>query len=327
MLRKIVFLLVAFAALAWALNSSLFASRPKDAGPKLLAHRGVHQLFAGTELKADTCTANPVRPITHDNMENTIPSMRAAFEAGADVVELDVHLTPDKKFAVFHDWTLDCRTNGTGVTEETPMPQLKVLDVGHGYTADGETFPLRGKGVGLMPTLAEVFEALPDKRFLINFKSRRAEEGEKLAAMLNSNPAWRRQVLGVYGGEEPTRKAMSLVAGLPGYDKASLMACLGQYEAYGWTGVVPAACRNKLIAVPANYAWALWGWPDRFLQRMRNAGSDVILVGPYGGGFTSGIDETDQLSLVPAGFDGYVWTNRIEAVGPALKAKAQASRN
>ena len=38
--------------------------------------------------------------------------MRAAFDSGADVVELDVHLTPDGKFAVFHDWTLDCRTDG-----------------------------------------------------------------------------------------------------------------------------------------------------------------------------------------------------------------------
>jgi glycerophosphoryl diester phosphodiesterase len=40
---------------------------------------------------------------THGFIENTIPSMQAAVAAGAQVIELDVHLTPDNVFAVFHD--------------------------------------------------------------------------------------------------------------------------------------------------------------------------------------------------------------------------------
>ena len=32
------------------------------------------------------------------------------------MIEIDVHPTTDGQFAVFHDWTLDCRTNGAGVT-------------------------------------------------------------------------------------------------------------------------------------------------------------------------------------------------------------------
>ena len=47
--------------------------------------------------------------------------MQAGFAAGADVVELDVHPTTDGEFAVFHDWTLDCRTDGHGVTREHSM--------------------------------------------------------------------------------------------------------------------------------------------------------------------------------------------------------------
>ena len=90
--------------------------------------------------------------------------MRAGFAAGADIVELDVHPTTDGEFAVFHDWTLDCRTDGQGVTREHSMAYLKKLDIGHGYTADGgKTFPFRGKGIGLMPTLAEVLEAFPQR--------------------------------------------------------------------------------------------------------------------------------------------------------------------
>jgi glycerophosphoryl diester phosphodiesterase len=36
--------------------------------------------------------------------------MRAAFDLGADIVELDVHPTVDGSFVVFHDWTVECRT-------------------------------------------------------------------------------------------------------------------------------------------------------------------------------------------------------------------------
>jgi glycerophosphoryl diester phosphodiesterase len=70
--------------------------------------------------------------------------MRAAFNAGADVVEIDVHPTNDGHFAVIHDWTLDCRTNGRGVTRKHSLAELKTLDAGYGYTADGgKTFPFR----------------------------------------------------------------------------------------------------------------------------------------------------------------------------------------
>jgi glycerophosphoryl diester phosphodiesterase len=63
------------------------------------------------------------------------------------------------------------------------MADLKILDVGYGYTADGgKTFPFRGKGVGLMPSLAEVLQTFPGRRLLINVKSNDPAEGEKLAS-------------------------------------------------------------------------------------------------------------------------------------------------
>ena len=128
---------VAAAAALWIGNTSLLSDYPADSTLRLIAHRGQHQVFDRENLRSDTCTASPILAPTHPFLENTIPSMQAAFAAGADVVELDVHLTPDKQFAVFHDWTLECRTHATGVTEETPVGLLKTLDVGYGYTADG----------------------------------------------------------------------------------------------------------------------------------------------------------------------------------------------
>ena len=72
--------------------------------------------------------------------------------------------------------------------------------------------------------------------------------------------------------------------------------------------------------VPINLAWLLWGWPNLFLQRLRDNGSEVILLGPYEAGDpgTAGIDTVELLAQVPAVFDGYIWTNRIEIIGPAL---------
>ena len=75
--------------------------------------------------------------------------------------------------------------------------------------------------------------------------------------------------------------------------------------------------------VPLNVAAWIWGWPNLFLERMRNAGSEVILLGPYESGAdgTAGVDTIEQLAQMPPAFDGYLWTNRIEIIGPAMAAR------
>jgi glycerophosphoryl diester phosphodiesterase len=131
--KKLKYAAAAIAMLAAAIylnNTNLLAGH-HDGQPVLLAHRGMAQRYDERELKNDTCTAARMLPPTHEYLENTIESMRAGFAAGADIVELDVHPTTDGEFAVFHDWTLDCRTDGQGVTREHSMAYLKKLDIGH----------------------------------------------------------------------------------------------------------------------------------------------------------------------------------------------------
>jgi glycerophosphoryl diester phosphodiesterase len=307
-------------AAVYLYNASWLAPSPTG-GVHLIAHRGVHQGFDLDGVTNDTCTATRIRPPIAPEIENTLPSMRAAFALGADAIELDVHPTTDGQFAVFHDWTLDCRTEGSGETRAHDMAYLKTLDVGYGYTADGgKTFPLRGKGVGMMPSLAEVLAAFPDGHFLINFKSNEAREGDMLAAMLAARPRWRPQVWGVYGGGPPTTEAVAKSPGLKGYSLGSIKACLIPYLELGWAGIVPDACRDTIVPVPINFAGWLWGWPNRFLDRMDDAGSTVLLLGPYniGDAGSSGIDTPAELALVPAGFDGYIWTNEIETIAPLV---------
>lgn len=303
-------------------NASWLSEPPVDASLKIIAHRGVHQTFGRDGLTNDTCTAERIEPPRHDLIENTVASMQAAFSAGADVVELDVHPTTDGRFAVFHDWTLDCRTDGEGIVREQALAAMKRLDIGHGYTADGgRTFPFRGKGVGLMPELSEVLDGFPQGRFLVNFKGDEAREGDMLGDLVAANPQWRAEVWGAYGGDAPTYKAGERLPGLKVWSRSGLKQCLLRYIGLGWTGYVPEACRETMVMVPVNVAPWLWGWPNLFQERMRGADSGIILLGPYAAGDpgTAGIDTPEDLRRVPPGFDGYLWTNRIELIGPLAK--------
>lgn len=316
--------LVLFAISVVVLNGSWHAPAPADPQRRLLSHRGVHQTFDRTNIANDTCTAERIFPPTHDLMENTLPSIKAAFDAGADVVEIDIAATTDGQMAVFHDWSLGCRTDGKGPIRDHSMEELRALDLGYGYTVDrGRTFPLRGKGIGLMPTLSEVFAAFPQGRFLINYKSRDAYEGILLAALIEANPDVRRALWSAYGGTEPTERANELIPGLRGFTSTGTRYCLIGYVLLGWSGHIPVECRNTHVMVPINYTWAMWGWPDLFHQRMAAAGSDIILIGPVEAGETgtSGIDTPELLKTIPDTFDGYIWTNRIELIGPLVTSE------
>jgi glycerophosphoryl diester phosphodiesterase len=321
-MRKRTVALISLLAIAGAVylnNTSLLSSRPAGK-PVILAHRGLAQEYSREGLTGDTCTAERMLPPRHDYLENTIRSMEAAFAAGADVLELDVHPTTDGKFAVFHDWTLDCRTEGSGVTREHSMADLKTLDVGYGYTADGgKTFPFRGKGIGLMPSLDEVFSHFPGRAFHINVKSNDASEGEKLAAYLETLPPEARRLHTVYGGNAPVETVKAALPDQRVLSRKTLMRCVLRYAALGWSGYVPESCRGTSLLIPINIAPWLWGWPDRFLDRMDAAGTRVYLLGPYhGGGFSDGLDDPEMVKQLPPGYSGGISTDRLDLVVPAI---------
>lgn len=320
MRRRIVLAtLLAFAGVVYLLNASWLAPQPAGK-PVLLAHRGVHQNFHRDGLTAQSCTATMIYPPVHDFIENTLSSMKAAFDAGADIVEFDIHPTADGHFAVFHDWTLDCRTDGKGVTRDHLLADLKRLDIGYGYTVDGgRTFPLRGKGIGMMPSLDEVLTAFPGKGFFIHVKSRDKGEGAKLAARLRQLAPEERASLAVYGASEPVEEVRRQLPDIYVGASGALKGCLLGYIATGWFGRVPDACRGRAMLVPLNIAPWLWGWPNRFMARMKAANSAVFILGDYdGANFTTGIDSAVELDRLPKEFSGGLWTNRIETIAPLL---------
>lgn len=317
----IIILLLGAFALYW--NAS-HAPAPGGGRPMLVAHRGLAQTFDLAGVTAETCTARRIHPPTHPFLENSLASIEAAFRLGADVVEIDIQPTTDGQFAVFHDWSVDCRTDGKGTTRSKSLSELKALDIGYGYTADdGATFPFRGRGVGLLPSLDEVLATFPDKRLLINVKSNDRAEGERLATRLARLSPEQRSRLMVYGGATPVAVVRERVPDIRTMSVDWEKKCLLHYLLVGWTGYVPKACARGLLLIPSNNARWLWGWPEPLIRRMRALSTEVVLVGPrQEHDFSTGIDTEADFRHLPPGYTGGIWTNRIDRIAPLVAAGA-----
>ncbi len=125
-----------------------FAPRPGDHQPLVFAHQGGEGL----------------RP------NNTMEAFRHAVELGADVLDTDMHLTKDGVLVLIHDETVEGTTDGQGAIRDLTLAELKRLDAGYHFTTNGNlSFPYRGRGLTI-PTLEELFQAFPDKRFSIEIK-------------------------------------------------------------------------------------------------------------------------------------------------------------
>jgi glycerophosphoryl diester phosphodiesterase len=96
--------------------------------------------------------------------ENTLASVKLAWELGADTVEVDVFLSEDEKVVVIHDETTGRTAGGVDlVVAETPSAGLRKLDVG---SFKGEKYA--GEKI---PFLSEVLNTIPDgKKMLVEVK-------------------------------------------------------------------------------------------------------------------------------------------------------------
>jgi glycerophosphoryl diester phosphodiesterase len=100
----------------------------------------------------------------------TIFAFDRAIKLGVDVLEFDIHSTRDDHLVLMHNATVDETTNSTGRIHRLSLSELKKLDAGYRWTANGgRTFPFRGKNIRVA-TLEEVFEKFPDSRMNLEIK-------------------------------------------------------------------------------------------------------------------------------------------------------------
>lgn len=101
---------------------------------------------------------------------DTMYAFEKAVEIGADVLEMDAHITKDRHIVLMHDEEVDRTTDGTGVIEEMTLDELKLLDAAFQWSNDdGKTYPYRGQGIQV-PTLDELFQKFPQMRYVIEIK-------------------------------------------------------------------------------------------------------------------------------------------------------------
>ena len=102
--------------------------------------------------------------------ENTLASFAAGIEAGAAILESDVHLTRDGVPVLIHDDVVDRVTDGSGRVAAHTLAELERLDAGHRFDPEGSgRHPYRGRGLRI-PSLAEALERFPAARFNLELK-------------------------------------------------------------------------------------------------------------------------------------------------------------
>jgi glycerophosphoryl diester phosphodiesterase len=111
-------------------------------------------------LELEACCSGKVLAIGHRGAlgyapENTMVSFAKGLECGADLIELDVHLTADDHVVVMHDDDVSRTTDGKGAIRAMTLADIRRLDAGGRFDAK-----FRGERV---PTLDEALDWAKDR--------------------------------------------------------------------------------------------------------------------------------------------------------------------
>ena len=106
--------------------------------------------------------------------ENTLEGFAAALEAGAQILESDVHVTRDGVPVLLHDPSVSRVTEGSGDVAALDWAEVAALDAGHHFDGAEDETPAdpaghRGQGFAI-PSLEAAFERFPEARFNLEVK-------------------------------------------------------------------------------------------------------------------------------------------------------------
>lgn len=316
---RIALLLFAILAVALSLFNASWLAGSVPGRMVLLANRGI--VYAPRDGASGPCASVDLATQQPRYIENTVPALRMALTLGASGVAVDLRRTADNRMVAFRDETVDCRTQATGAIAAMPLAQVKQLDAGYRYTGDeGASFPLRGFGTGMIPTLEELLYTVPNVPLVFVLHGDAADAEAIAAEFARAGLRIDDARYGFVGDEAALARVRTLAPKAWTYSKAASDACLSGYRASGWIGIVPEACRGATVAVVPGANWTLWGWPFRFLSRLSGVGGRAMLAGSYDeAGRPTGLTSKDQIDDVPSGFNGPVWIEDMTDVGAAIR--------
>lgn len=110
--------------------------------------------------------------------ENSLSCIEKGIQTGADMVEVDLHLTADKRIVVCHDQSVNRTTNGQGKIEEMTLEEIQRLRIlNHDGSVSNET----------IPTLEQVLDLCKGRcPLLLEIKKKRDDQYLGIEALADS---------------------------------------------------------------------------------------------------------------------------------------------
>lgn len=198
------------------------------------------------------------RGASYQAPENTIASVKLGYALEADAVEIDVHLSADKRLMVIHDKDTKRTTGDSLLVSRTHSNELRKLDAGSWKDPQ-----YRGERI---PFLEEVLAEVPEgKRLVIELKSS-AEAVPHLQQLIEES-GLQEQLLLISFDKEAIIRAKQQMPAIPAYwllhdyGKHSLEEAIGIAREHALEGL---DVHHKLV----NQA---------FMQQMEKAGLEVYV--------------------------------------------------
>jgi hypothetical protein len=209
-------------------------------------------------------------------------------------------------------------------------PDLAALQLAAGAGAQAIRIPLESEGRRLVPArqfesrcAADLAQPRPDvaatayslSRPDLFWQAKGAAEARALLAALPSSE--RRHML--IGDDAAVQAARAERPAMRAFTIAAARKCAADYRA-SLLGSVPESCANGVMLLTLDdLGFTLWGWPNRFLDRMAKAKTMVIIAQSVEGATIKGLTEPSQYGEIAKDFNGYIWVDKIEELGPALR--------
>lgn len=238
----------------------------------LVAHRGVHHTYGDAIQNGCRKFINQ----RHNFIENTIPSIKKAFDYGADRVEIDLVASKDGKVFLFHDDRFNCLGLPKKV-EELTWSEIQNINPGAGITFDGKTYPFKTSTLRYV-LWEDVIRMFPNKKFLINPKNDSDHLIHAINRVIERTPIERRRELWFWGKQEAFQKIQSKFPELVHFVEGptQYQDCLDDYFSSGWLEF-PDSCKGRHLSVGFHQWWMIWDWPFPFLNKAETFGTKVSL--------------------------------------------------
>lgn len=228
-------------------------------------------------------------------LENTLHAFRHAAALGYWYLETDVHVTRDGRLVAFHDPVLDRVADRSGALAELLADELAHVRIG---------------GEHAVPSMAELLEELPDRRFNVDLKAPGAVPA--LVDLVERTNAHDRLCIGSFSSahlQEFRRLTRGRVA------TSAAPAEVALFLGTSWPGVRRLVARRPFAALQIPERRGRLRLVTRSVVRRAHAAGLHLHVWT--------VDEPDQMErLLDLGVDGLI-TDRTDLLKDVLIARGQ----